>query len=92
MKIHAERENGLAKSLALATGVAVLAFLASACTATSQAPVQIQQATPTGEMAPTGAAQFLGTDASLLQPEPRGRRPTCTLTPTCSGTITKRSC
>jgi hypothetical protein len=33
----------------------------------------MQQETPTGQTAPTGAAQFLGSDASLLQPGAEGQ-------------------
>lgn len=60
--------NELATSLALLAGTAVMAGVLSACAATSQGQVAMQQETPTGQTAPTGAAQFLGTDASLLQP------------------------
>jgi hypothetical protein len=35
--------------------------------------VALQQETPTGQDTPTGAAQFLGTDASLLQPGAEGQ-------------------
>lgn len=67
------RANGLAMSLALLAGAAVLASVLSACAATSQGQVALQQETPTGQAAPTGAAQFLGTDASLLQPGAEGQ-------------------
>src|SRR5262249_28298106 len=45
----------------------------SACATTSQGQVALQQETPTGDSAPTGAVQFLGSDASLLQPGGEGR-------------------
>jgi hypothetical protein len=65
--------NGLATSLAFLTGMAVLASVLSACAATTQGQVAMQQETPAGQTAPTGAAQFLGTDASLLQPGAEGQ-------------------
>ena len=60
-------------SLTLLAGAAILASVLSACAATSQGQVALQQETPTGQAAPTGAAQFLGTDASLLQPGAEGQ-------------------
>jgi hypothetical protein len=45
----------------------------SACSATSQGQVALQQQSPTGQAVPTGPAQFLGTDASLLQPGAEGQ-------------------
>ncbi len=46
----------------------------SACgSATSQEQVSLQQTRPTGETAPSAAAQFLGSDASLLQPGGEGK-------------------
>ena len=65
--------NGLAMSLALLAGTAVLASVLSACAATSQGQVALQQQTPTGQTDPTGAAQFLGSDAALLQPGAEGQ-------------------
>ena len=65
--------NGLTMSLVLLAGAAVLASVLSACAATTQGQVAMQQETPTGQTAPTGAAQFLGTDASLLQPGAEGQ-------------------
>jgi hypothetical protein len=65
--------NGLAMSLALLAGAAVLASVLSACAATTQGQVALQQETPTGQTAPTAAAQFLGSDASLLQPGAEGQ-------------------
>jgi Protein of unknown function (DUF3313) len=50
-----------------------VASFMSACAATSQGQVALQQETPTGQAAPTGAAQFLGPDASLLQPGAEGQ-------------------
>ncbi len=41
--------------------------------ATSQEQVALQQTTPTGQTAPTAAAQFLGSDASLLQSGAEGQ-------------------
>ena len=67
------RVNGLAMSLALLAGAAVLASVLSACAATSQGQVALQQQTPTGQTDPTGAAQFLGSDAALLQPGAEGQ-------------------
>ncbi len=65
---RSSRLSGLAMLLALLAGAAVLASVLSACAATSQGQVALQQETPTGQPAPTGSAQFLGSDASLLQP------------------------
>jgi Protein of unknown function (DUF3313) len=70
---RSSKVNGLAMSLALLAGAAILASVLSACAATSQGQVALQQETPTGQAAPTGAAQFLGTDASLLQPGAEGQ-------------------
>ena len=39
----------------------------------SQGQVALQQQTPTGQTDPTGAAQFLGSDAALLQPGAEGQ-------------------
>jgi len=70
---RSSRLSGLAMLLALLAGAAVLASVLSACAATSQGQVALQQETPTGQPAPTGSAQFLGSDASLLQPGAEGR-------------------
>src|SRR5512146_1599784 len=67
------RLNRLAMSLASFAGAALLANMLAACSATSQGQVALQQETPTGQEAPTGAAQFLGSDASLLQPGSEGQ-------------------
>ncbi len=64
---------GSVRSLALVIGGAVLALLLNACASTSQGEVQMQQETPSGQTAPSGAAQFLGSDASLLQPGGEGQ-------------------
>jgi hypothetical protein len=54
-------------------GAAFLASILAACAATSQGQVALQQEPPGGQAAsggqttPSGAAQFLGSDASLLQ-------------------------
>jgi hypothetical protein len=66
-------------SLGLLAGAAALASVLSACAATSQGQVALQQETPAGQAAsggqaaPSGAAQFLGSDASLLQPGAEGQ-------------------
>src|SRR6266581_1865709 len=70
---RSSRVNGFAMSLALLAGAAVLASVLSACAATTQGQVAMQQETPAGQAAPTGAAQFLGSDASLLQPGAEGQ-------------------
>jgi Protein of unknown function (DUF3313) len=71
--MRSSRVNGFAMWLVLLAGAAVLASVLSACAATTQGQVAMQQETPTGQSAPTGAAQFLGTDASLLQPGAEGQ-------------------
>jgi hypothetical protein len=65
--------DGFAMSFVRLVGVAVLVSVLSACAATSQGKVALKQETPTGQTAPTGAAQFLGSDASLLQPGAEGQ-------------------
>lgn len=71
---RSSRVNGLTMSLGLLAGGVLLTSALSACgSATSQGQVAMQQETPTGQTAPTGAAQFLGTDASLLQPGSEGQ-------------------
>ena len=45
---RSSRVNGLAMSLALLAGAAVLASVLSACAATTQGQVALQQQTPTG--------------------------------------------
>jgi uncharacterized protein DUF3313 len=67
------RMNRFAMPLGLLAGAAVLASLLSACAATSQGQVALQQEAPSGQTAPTAAAQFLGSDASLLQPGAKGQ-------------------
>lgn len=69
--LPARREDGLTRLLALFAGDAILACMVSACAATSQGNVSLRGATSTGQSAPSGAAQFLGSDASLLQPGAR---------------------
>jgi Protein of unknown function (DUF3313) len=55
-------------------GAAILASSLYACgSATSQEQVALQRTTPTGQTAPSAAAQFLGSDASLLQPGAEGQ-------------------
>jgi hypothetical protein len=60
-------------SLGLLAGAAFLAGAMSGCSATSQGQVSMQQETPIGQQAPSGAAQFLGSDAALLQPGSEGQ-------------------
>jgi hypothetical protein len=61
------RTGGSAKSLTRLAGAAVLASVLAACSTTTRGQVALQQATPNGQTAPSGAAQFLGSDTSLLQ-------------------------
>src|SRR5215470_2072941 len=67
------RMGSLFMSLTPLAGIITLAGLLGACASTSQGQVALQQETPTGQTAPTGAAQFLGSDASLLQPGGEGQ-------------------
>jgi Protein of unknown function (DUF3313) len=67
------RKDGLTRLFAFFAGGAVLAFMVSACAATSQGNVSLQEETPAGQSAPSGPAQFLGSDASLLQPGGEGQ-------------------
>ena len=73
------RANGLAMSLGLLAGAILLTSALSACSATSQGQVALQQEPPAGQAAsggqaaPSGPAQFLGSDASLLQPGAEGQ-------------------
>jgi hypothetical protein len=65
-------------SFGLLAGAAVLASVLASCAATSQGQVALQQppagqAASGGQAAPSGAAQFLGSDASLLQPGAEGQ-------------------
>jgi hypothetical protein len=60
-------------AFAWVAGAAALACVLSACASTSQGQVALHEETPTGQNTPTGAAQFLGTDASLLQPGAEGQ-------------------
>jgi hypothetical protein len=76
---QSSRANGFAMSLALFAGAAVLVSVLSACAATSQGQVALQQPAPAGQAATGGqaassaAVQFLGSDASLLQPGAEGQ-------------------
>jgi Protein of unknown function (DUF3313) len=76
---RSSRVNGFAMSLASVAGAAVLASVLSACAATSQGQVALQPEAPAGQAAtgsqptPSAAAQFLGSDASLLQPGAEGQ-------------------
>jgi Protein of unknown function (DUF3313) len=67
------RVRELPMSFGTLAGVILLTCVLSACSATSQGQVALQQETPAGQAAPTGAAQFLGSDASLLQPGAEGQ-------------------
>jgi hypothetical protein len=61
-------------SLGLLIGAIFLISALSACgSATTQEQVALQQTTWTGQTAPTAAAVFLGSDASLLQPGAEGQ-------------------
>ncbi len=80
MKIESSsRANGLAMWLGLLAGAAFLASVLAACAATSQGQVALQQppaaaqAASGAQPASSGAAQFLGSDASLLQPGAEGQ-------------------
>ena len=80
MKIESSsRTNGLAMWLGLMAGAAVLASVLAACAATSQGQVSLQQppaaaqAASGAQPASSGAAQFLGSDAALLQPGAEGQ-------------------
>jgi hypothetical protein len=80
MKIESSsRANGSAMWLGLLAGAAVLASVLAACAATSQGQVALQQppaaaqAASGAQPAPSGAAQFLGSDAALLQPGAEGQ-------------------
>lgn len=65
--------SGFPKAIAAGCSVAILAVALSACSSTSQGQVALQQQTPTGGEAPSAAAQFLGSDASLLHPGSEGQ-------------------
>ena len=66
--------SGLAVVLSELVAVAFLMSSLSACgSATSQGQVALQNQAPSGQAAPTGAAQFLGSDAALLQPGAEGQ-------------------
>jgi len=71
--------HGLAVSLGMLAGAAVVASFLSACAATSQGQVALQPEAPAGQAAtgsqpaPSAAVQFLGSDASLLQPGAEGQ-------------------
>jgi hypothetical protein len=67
------RSNELAMSLGLLAGAILWAVALSGCATTSQGQVALQQETPGGQSAPTAATQFLGSDASLLQPGGEGQ-------------------
>lgn len=73
MRTKPSRPNGFAIGLVPLAGAALLASVLTGCSATSQGQVALQQETPTGQAAPTGAAQFLGSDAALLQPGAEGQ-------------------
>ena len=90
---RSSRVNGLAMSLALLAGAAVLASVLSACAATTQGQVALQQQTPTGQTDPRPVQRSpSAVTPRCFSPAPRARPPMCTSTPTCSGATTKRSC
>jgi hypothetical protein len=70
---RSSRVRELPMSFGLLAGAILLTGVLSACSATSQGQVALQQETPAGQTAPTGAAQFLGSDAALLQPGAEGQ-------------------
>jgi Protein of unknown function (DUF3313) len=57
----------------LAAGMLMTAFLSACGSASVQAQPQLTEVTPSGKSAPTGASEFLGSDASLLQPGGEGQ-------------------
>lgn len=61
------------RSFQLRAATILTSSLHACGSATSQARIALQQTTPTGQTAPTAAAQFLGKDASLLQPRAEGQ-------------------
>src|SRR5215469_12869072 len=74
MKTHRSSQIiELFASLTSIVGAVALAVFLAACASTTQGQVALQQETPTGQSAPTGAVQFLGSDASLLQPGGEGQ-------------------
>ena len=56
--------------LAMTAGIPAII---AGCASSSQGQVALQQESPTGQAGPTAAAQFLGSDASLLQPGAEGQ-------------------
>src|SRR5690242_684535 len=72
MKRRDDFQNRLS-TLASAVVAVTLTFLLNACASTSQGQVALQQESTTGQSAPSGAAQFLGSDASLLQAGAEGQ-------------------
>ena len=73
-KMRLVRRHSKATSVFSIAGAAILVSSLYACgSATNQEQVALQQTTPTGQTAPTAAAQFLGSDASLLQPGAEGQ-------------------
>jgi hypothetical protein len=54
-------------------GLLFAAFLSACGSASVQAKPQLTEVAPTGQSAPTAASQFLGSDASLLQPGGEGQ-------------------
>jgi hypothetical protein len=56
-----------------AVGLSLAWFLSACGQATVQAQPQLEQQAETGQMAPSGARQFLGSDASLLAPGSEGQ-------------------
>ncbi len=69
----ASLRSGFPTAIAAGCSAAILAIALSACSATSQGQVSLEQESSTGGEAPSAAAQFLGSDASLLQPGSEGQ-------------------
>jgi hypothetical protein len=89
MKRKRHFQNG-SHALASAVIAVSLTFLFSACASTSQGQVALQQESSTGQSAPSGAAQFLGSDASLLQPGAEGQAAYVYINPNVQWSIYKK--
>src|ERR1700752_1704115 len=73
-KMRLVKQHANATSLLLiAVAAMLMSSLNGCCSATRQEQVAVQQTTPTGQTAPTDAAQFLGSDSALLQPGAEGQ-------------------
>jgi hypothetical protein len=75
------RRRSKTMSLLSIASAAVLACGLAGCAATTQGKVALEQETPSGQQAPTSASQFLGSDASLLQPGSEGQAAYIYITP-----------